>query len=246
MSFEGQTAVVTGGTRGLGRAVSLDLAAQGCRVIAIYKSDEAAARSLLTENARFDGRLSTEKVDVADYDAVRAFWERAETGVQGGVQILVHASGIRRDRVVAMMSREEWREVLSTNLDGTFHMAKYATLHMLSRRYGRIVLVTSPAREHGFEGQGNYSASKAGQVGLARSLARETASRGITVNCVSPGFIDTELLADLDPETRKKHVASVPLKRFGRAEEVAFAVRMLVSREASYVTGSVLDVSGGL
>ncbi|MCK6448637.1 MAG: 3-oxoacyl-ACP reductase FabG [Planctomycetes bacterium] len=245
MSFEGETAVVTGGTRGIGRAIALDLAAQGARVIAIYKSDEAAAKSLLEENGRLGGRLSTEKLDVADYAAVSAFWQKLEE-LPHGVQILVHASGIRRDRVLALMSRDEWRDVLSTNLDGSFHMAKYATIHMSGRRYGRIVFVTSPAREHGFEGQGNYSASKAGQVGVARSLAREVATRGITVNCVSPGFVETDLLADLDSETRKRHTAAVPLKRFGRPEEIAFAVRMLVAREASYVNGAVLDVTGGL
>ncbi|MCE9593583.1 MAG: SDR family oxidoreductase [Planctomycetes bacterium] len=246
MSFEGQTAVVTGGTRGIGRAITLDLAAQGARVIAVYKGNEAGSSALLAEAARFDGRVTAERVDVADHDAVRGFWQKLDETIESGVQILVHGSGIRRDRVLAMMSREEWRDVLATNLDGTYHMAKFAALHMLARRYGRIVLVTSPARDQGFEGQANYSASKAGQVGLARSLARETAARGITVNCVSPGFIDTELLADLDAETKKKHAASVPLKRFGRPEEVAFAVRMLVSREASYVTGTVLDVTGGL
>lgn len=246
MSFQGQTAVVSGGTRGIGRAVALDLAEQGCRVIALYRGDAAAAERLRAESARFDGRLSAEQLDVADHDAVAAFWQGLDERVAGGVQILVHAAGIRRDRVLALMSREEWDAVISTNLDGTFHMAKHGTLHMLRGRYGRIVLVTSPAREHGFEGQGNYSASKAGQVGLARSLAREVASRGITVNCVSPGFVDTELLADLDPDTRKRHAASVPLRRFGRPEEIAFAVRMLVAREASYVNGAVLDVTGGL
>lgn len=246
MSFAGQTAVVTGGTRGLGRAVALDLLEHGARVCAVWKSNEAAARALADEAGRFDGRLTLAQVDVADYAAVKAFWERLDAEFADGVQVLVHGSGIRRDRVLAMMSAEEWRSVMATNLDGTYHMCKFAAQHMLARRYGRIVILTSPARDHGFEGQGNYSASKAGQVGLARSLAREVASRGITVNCVSPGFVETELLGDLDPEAKKRHLASVPLKRFGTPAEIAYAVRALAAREASYVTGAVLDVTGGI
>ncbi len=246
MNFEGENVVVTGGTRGIGRAVALDFLEHGARVVAIYKSNDDAARAFADECARFEGRFELVKLDVADYGAVEKLWQELDAKFESGVQIVVHSSGIRRDRVLAMMSREEWRDVLDTNLTGTFHVAKFAVQHMLMRRYGRIVLVTSPAREHGFEGQANYAASKAGQVGLMRSLARETASRGITVNCVSPGFIDTELIADLDPEVKKRHLAGVPIKRFGTAKEVAYAVRSLCSREATYITGSVLDVAGGL
>jgi len=136
--------------------------------------------------------------------------------------------------------------VIDANLTGSFNVCKFAVLHMLRRRYGRIVLVTSPARDHGFEGQANYAASKAGQVGLMHSLAREVARRGITVNCVSPGFIDTELIADLTEERRKQYLAQVPLRRFGTPEEVAYAVRALCAEHATYITGTTLEVAGGL
>jgi 3-oxoacyl-[acyl-carrier protein] reductase len=246
VSFDGQTAVVTGGTRGLGRAIALDLLERGATVWATYRENEAAARALADECARFDGRLRLARFDVADYAAVEAFWSELEPACPEGVQMLVSNSGIRRDGVLAMMPAEDWGAVLATNLTGAYHMCKFAVLHMVRRRYGRIVLVTSPAREHGFEGQANYSASKAGQVGLMRSLAREVARRNITVNCVSPGFLDTELLADLAPQMRAEHLASIPLRRFGRVEEVAYAVRCLVSREATYITGATLEVAGGL
>ena len=145
-----------------------------------------------------------------------------------------------------MMTEREWSEVLQTNLAGSFHMSKFAVLSMMRRRYGRIVMVTSPAGAHGFQGQANYSASKAGQIGLMRSLAREVGKRKITVNCVSPGFIETELIADLPEEVRKEHLSMVPVGRFGSADEVAWAVLMLCSREASYVHGTTLEVTGGI
>ena len=244
--FEGQTVVVTGGTRGLGRAIALDFLAHGATVFATWNSNEAAARAFADETAQHGERSRTARFDVADLSACQAFWERVAAERPDGVQVLVNNSGLRRDRVLAMMSAEEWRSVIDTNLSGGFHMSKLAVLDMLPRRYGRIVFITSPAAEHGFEGQANYSASKAGQIGLMRSLAREVAKRGITVNCVSPGFCETELLADLPEEVRKRHVESVPLRRFARPEEIAYAVRCLASPEATYVTGAVLDVTGGL
>jgi 3-oxoacyl-[acyl-carrier protein] reductase len=246
VSFAGQTAVVTGGTRGLGRAIALDFLELGATVYSTWHANDAAARAFEDEGRRFEGRARTARFDVADYAACEAFWKRLDGECPDGVQVLVNNSGLRRDRVLAMMSPQEWREVLDTNLTGGFHMSRFAVLNMLPRRYGRIVFITSPAGTHGFEGQANYSASKAGQVGLMRSLAREVARRGITVNCVSPGFCETELLADLPDEVRKRHLESVPLRRFAKPEEVAYAVRSLCAREASYVTGATLDVTGGL
>lgn len=246
MNFESQTAVVTGGTRGIGRAIVQGLLGNGARVIATYQGNEDAANSLREACAAHADRLSLARFDVADYAAVEAFWQRLEVEVAGGVQLLVHSAGIRRDALTAMLPEADWRKVIDTNLGGSFNVCKQAALHMLRRRYGRIVLITSPARDHGFEGQASYSASKAGQVGLMRTLSRELAKRGITVNCVSPGFIETEMLADLAPNKRQEHQASVPLGRFGKPEEVAFAVQCLLAREASYITGTVLDVAGGL
>jgi len=246
VSFAGQTAVVTGGTRGLGRAITLDLLEQGARVHATYQSNEEAARAFADHAAPFGERLQLARFDVADYAAVESFWRGLDEQCPDGVQVLVNNSGIRRDGVLAMLPPADWERVIATNLSGTYHMCKFAVLHMLRRRYGRIVIVTSPARTAGFAGQANYAASKAGQVGLMRSLAREVGKRGITVNCVSPGFVDTDLLADLSPEQKREHLASVPLGRFAEPREVAFAVRCLAARDASYITGATLEVAGGL
>lgn len=241
-----ETVVVTGGTRGLGRAIALDFLERGARVHATYHANAEAARAFADECARFDGRLALHAFDVADHAAVAAFWDELERTEEGGVQVLVNNSGIRRDALLALTTPEDWDRVLATNLTGCYAMCKHALRLMLPRRYGRIVLVTSPAGRFGFEGQASYAASKAGQVGLMRALAREVGTRKITVNCISPGFIDTELIADLPEETRKKHLELVPLKRYGRPEEVAYAVRFLCAPEASYVHGTTLEVTGGL
>jgi len=244
--FSGQTVVVTGGTRGLGRAITLDFLGRGATVYATWHRGEESAAALRDEVGPDTERLRLARFDVADAAAVASFWERVEEECPQGVQVLVNNSGIRRDAALALMPETDWRAVLDTNLTGSFLMSKGAVKHMAGRRYGRIVLITSPAARHGFEGQTNYAASKAGQVGLMRSLAREVAKRKITVNCVSPGFVATDLLADLPEALREEYRRSVPLKRFADPAEVAYAVRALAAREASYITGSVLDVAGGL
>ena len=246
MSFTDQVVVVTGGTRGLGAAMARAFLAEGARVHATYRADEESARSFSESVAAGRERLRLHRFDVSEPAQVQHFWEDLEASEPNGVQVLVNNSGIRRDALLALMSLEDWQSVLSTNLTGGYLMAKHAVQIMLRRRFGRIIFVTSPSGRLGFEGQGNYAASKAGQVGLARSLAREVAKRGITVNCVSPGFIETELIADLPEETRKAYLAGVPMKRFGTPAEVAHGVLYLASREASYVTGTTLEVSGGI
>ena len=245
-ALTGQVAVVTGGTRGLGAAISAALLEAGASVHAVYRSNEGSARSFADRAAAHGARLSLHQLDVADYAAVERFWGGMEAAAPQGVQILVNNAGIRRDAIVGTMSSEDWSSVIGTNLSGSFHMAKFAVQSMLRGRYGRIVFVTSPAGDHGFAGQGNYAASKAGQVGLMRALAREVGRKKITVNCVSPGFVETELIADLPEEKRKEHLAMVPLGRFGKPEEVAWAVLALCSPGASYVHGSVIEVTGGI
>jgi 3-oxoacyl-[acyl-carrier protein] reductase len=244
--FEGQTAVVTGGTRGLGRAITRAFLERGATVHATYRSDEDAARGFADSLGPLGERLRLARFDVASYPEVEAFWERLDTDAPDGVQVLVNNAGIRRDGILATMSPEDWSRVLDANLTGSFHMSRFAVRNMMQRRYGRIVMITSPAGRHGFEGQANYSASKAGQVALMRSLSKEVAKRKITVNCVSPGFVDTELLADLSEEQRKAHRDTIPMKRFGEPEEVAYAVLCLAAREAAYINGATLEVSGGL
>lgn len=241
--FENQTAVVTGGTRGLGGAISLALLEGGARVVATYAGNDEAANAFKERCGAHAERLTLARFDVADYAACERFWD--ERGDEP-VEILVANAGIRRDAVAGMMRIEDWDAVIATNLSGSFHMCKFAVQRMSRARYGRIVLVTSPAGLHGFAGQANYGASKAGQIGLMRSIAREVGKRKVTVNCVSPGFVETELLADLAPEVRAQHLASVPAGRFGAPDEVAYAVLSLCHPRATYIHGAVLEVTGGL
>lgn len=244
-SIQGQAAVITGGTRGIGRALSLAFLEAGASVHATYQGNEDAAtktRELADAHAE---RLFLSRCDVCDPASVEAFWKGLEErGVN--VQILVSNAGIRRDQLLALQKLEDWDAVLDTNLRGSFLMAKHAVPFMLRARYGRIVFVTSPAARHGFAGQASYGASKAGQMGLMRALAREVGRKKITVNCVAPGFIETELIGDLPEELKKEYLAMVPAARFGKPEEVAWAVRMLCDPAASYIHGTTLEVTGGL
>lgn len=245
--FTDQHVVVTGGTRGLGRSMSLSFLAEGAHVHATFAGNEAAAEALAqAAEAQQPGsseRLTCRRFDVSDHDAVEGFWN--EIG-DTHVSVLVNNAGVRSDALLATMSPSEWERVLSTNLTGGYAMSKFAVLNMMRKRYGRILFISSPAGRFGFEGQGNYSASKAGQVGLMRSLCKEVAKRKITVNCISPGFIETELIADLPDDLVKNYKSTVPMRRFGTPEEVASSVLFLASPDASYITGSVLEVTGGL
>ena len=242
--FYDQTAVVTGGTRGIGRAVAEAFLSAGADVICLYGGDEKAADAMRADHENVGG-LRVERLDVADADAVRDFWRGLEKD-EIAPQILINNAGIRRDNVLAMMPDEDWRRVMDVNLGGVFNMCKYAVQAMSGRRYGRIVNLTSPSGQLGFEGQANYAASKAGMVALTKSLSKEVAKRGITANCVSPGFIDTDFIRDLPEDQAKRYKQMVPMRRFGKAEEVADAILFLASRESSYITGSTLEITGGL
>lgn len=244
-SFNGQTAIVTGGTRGIGAAISSAFVRAGGSVVAVYAGDDVAAAAFKASLGDDGSRVALEKVDVSDDAQVTALFDRLRARGQD-IHVLVNSAGIRKDAVLAMMGVDSWRQVLDVNLTGTFLMCKHAVREMMSRRWGRIVNISSPSGELGFAGQANYAASKAGQVALARSLSKEVASRGITVNCVSPGFIDTALIADLSPEQVAQYKAMVPMKRFGTPADVAEVVLFLASDSAAYVTGAVYDVTGGL
>ena len=244
--FSNQTALITGGTRGIGRAISEALLAAGARVVATYVSNEEAALEFRRVNGAHSDRIDLRKCDVADYEQVEALFKTLDGAYKDGIDILVNNSGVRKDSVLAMMKVQDWHDVVNVNLSGTFNMCKFGVLTMMRKRYGRIINITSPCGDFGFAGQANYAASKAGQVGLTRSLSKEVATRGITVNCVSPGFIGTDLIKDLPDNLRKQYLDQVPLKRFGNPEEVAACVLFLASKEAAYVTGSVLEVTGGL
>ena len=245
MNFSNQTVIVTGGTRGIGRGISEAFLKAGGTVIATYAGNDSAAAKMKEDNAQYADCLHTFKCDVRDEAAVIDFYKWIEDKFPK-IEILINNSGIRRDQVTAMMSMIEWNDVIATNLTGTFLMSKHAVLQFMKNRYGRIVNMSSIGGSLGLPGQANYAASKAGQIAISKTLSKEVAKRGITVNNVCPGFIDTELLADLPEEQRKEYAKDVPMKRFGKVEEVAAAVLFLASREASYITGASLEITGGL
>jgi 3-oxoacyl-[acyl-carrier protein] reductase len=243
--FTGQTVIVTGGTRGIGKAISQSFLKAGAKVIASYSSNQAAADQFKQENVQYADRLDLQQFDVASYEEVEKFYKYVEEK-HGSFEVLVSNAGIRKDSVLGMMKEADWRDVINVNLNGNFNMCKFAVMAMMRKRYGRIIITTSPMGKHGSEGQSNYAASKAGQVGLVRSLAKEVATRGITVNCVSPGFIATEFIGDLPEKLQQAYLSMIPMRRLGRVDEVAECVLFLASKEASYVTGATLEVAGGL
>lgn len=241
--FKGQTAIVTGGTRGIGRSIVESFVRAGARVI--IASNEAATEQFWQDNKEFAKDIDVQMCDVSKYEEVEKFFGYVDKEYDG-FEILVNNAGIRKDAILAMMKESEWQDVLNVNLSAIFYMCKFAVMSLMRKRYGRIISITSPSGKFGFEGQANYAASKAGLVALTKSLSKEVAKRGITVNCVSPGFIGTELIEDLPKEQRDAYTSQVPLKRFGKPEEVAACVLFLASKEASYVNGSTLEVTGGL
>lgn len=243
--FAGQKAVVTGATKGIGRAIALAFLDRGATVIGIYGGDGAAAENLARERSGDADRFFLYRCDVSSYGAAAELFGRLEQQFDT-VDILVNNAGIRRDGVLAMMPEEDWRRVVDVNLTGGYIMSKFGVQLMLKQRYGRIIFITSPMAHMGFAGQTNYAASKAGQIGMMKALSKETARRNITVNCVSPGFIETELLRDLPEAMVREYRNMVPVRRFGRPEEVAQTVLFLAGRGAAYITGSVIEVTGGL
>ena len=243
--FKEQTALIAGGTRGIGRAISEAFLKAGAKVIATYLGNDEEAGKFKQANANHSNFLDIHKFNITDYEAVEKFYKEVEVKHKN-FQILVVSSGIRSDSIVGMMKAEDWNRVIDTNLTGTFNLSKLAVQSMMRQRYGRIITLTSPIGKFGFAGQANYAASKAGQVAFTRSLSKEVASRKITVNCVSPGFIDTDFIGDLPEEQKKAYKDQIPLKRFGTPEDVTHPVLFLASKEADYITGSVLEVTGGI
>lgn len=243
--FNEQVVVVTGGTRGIGRGITEAFLKQGAKVIATYASNTEKANAMKDELSEFGNQLYLKKFDVSKRSECLHFFEEAEKEFQK-IDILVNNSGIRKDNLAATMTEDDWNQVIDINLKGTFNMTSLAVLHMMKNRYGRIVNISSVGGKLGLPGQANYAASKAGQIALSKSISKEVGKRKITINNVCPGFIETELIEDLPENLVKEYKTQVPLKRFGTTEEVAHAVLFYASPGASYITGTTLDVSGGL
>ncbi|WP_198971004.1 3-oxoacyl-ACP reductase FabG [Xylophilus sp. ASV27] len=240
--YAGQVALVTGATRGIGAAIAAELAGRGVKVIGTATTDEGAARigAALAAHGGLGVRL-----DVTDAPAVDALVE-ALVAEHGGLQILVNNAGITRDTLAMRMKDDDWDAVLDTNLKAVFRLSRAVIKPMMKQRYGRIVSITSVVGATGNPGQANYAAAKAGLAGMTRALARELGSRKITVNCVAPGFIDTDMTADLPEAQQKALFAQIPLGHLGKPADVAHAVAYLASPQASYVTGQELHVNGGM
>jgi 3-oxoacyl-[acyl-carrier protein] reductase len=240
----GKTALVTGASQGIGRACALALAAAGARV-ALAARNEAKLNEVAAEIATAGGSAAVFALDIASEESIKAC-AKAAIAHFGSVEILVNNAGITRDGLSLRMKRGDWDDVLNTNLTGTFLMTQALLSPMLKARWGRIINITSVVGETGQAGQANYAASKAGLIGLTKSLARELASRNITANAVAPGYIETPMTAVLDEKQRASMMAAIPLGRAGTDGDIAAAVRFLASDDAAYITGHVLDVNGGM
>lgn len=244
-SLKGKVAIVTGGSRGIGRAICLKLAETGADVVVNDISDDQSVQDLLTEIGKAGSRGIFFKADVSRSDQAKDLVEEALRQM-GRVDILVNNAGITRDNLILRMKEEEWDAVLAVNLKGCFNCTQAVSRHMIKQRSGAIINISSVVGIVGNAGQANYSASKAGVIGLTKSVAQELAPRGVRVNAVAPGFIDTEMTRQLPEDYREKLRERIPLGFFGQPEDVAKVVAFLASDEASYITGEVIKIDGGL
>ena len=241
----GRIALVTGGSRGIGSSIARRLAKKGFYVVINYIINESAALNVLEEIENAGGKGKIAGFDVSDFDATQEAIDKIVEEL-GGLHILVNNAGITRDTLILRMKEEDWTDVISVNLNGVFNCTKAVTRVMMKQRFGRIINITSVVGEMGNSGQTNYAASKAGIIGFTKAAARELAPRSVTVNAVSPGFIETDLTRELPEEIRNSYIDKIPLGRFGSPEDITGVVAFLTTDEASYITGEVIRVNGGI
>ncbi|WP_309679050.1 3-oxoacyl-ACP reductase FabG [Polaromonas sp.] len=243
VKFAGQVALVTGASRGIGAAIALELAQKGLKVIGTATSDEGAAK-ISHALAAYPG-CSGQNLNVNDAAAAEALID-AIVKQHGGLQVLVNNAGITRDMLAMRLKDDDWDAVLDTNLKAVFRMSRAVMRTMMKQRYGRIISITSVVGASGNAGQSNYAAAKAGVAGMTRALARELGSRNITVNCVAPGFIETDMTASLPEEQKKALLGQIPLGHLGKPQDIAHAVAFVASPQAGYITGQEIHVNGGM
>lgn len=243
--LEGKIAVVTGASRGIGRAIAIRLAGEGATVVINYNGSKEKAEEVKQEIEGAGGKAAVCQCNVADFDQCQAFIQKVIDEF-GRIDILVNNAGITRDGLLMKMSEEDFDQVIETNLKGAFHTIRFASRQMLRQKSGRIINLSSVVGVTGNAGQANYAASKAGVIGLTKSAAGELASRGITVNAIAPGFIETDMTSVLSEKVKEGAAAGIPLGAFGKPEDVAAAAAFLASDEAGYITGQVLHVDGGM
>lgn len=243
--LEGKIAVVTGASRGIGRAIAIRLAGEGATVVINYNGSKEKAEEVKQEIEGAGGKAAVCQCNVADFHQCQTFIQKVIDEF-GRIDILVNNAGITRDGLLMKMSEEDFDQVIETNLKGAFHTIRFASRQMLRQKSGRIINLSSVVGVTGNAGQANYAASKAGVIGLTKSAARELASRGITVNAIAPGFIETDMTSVLSEKVKEGAAAGIPLGAFGKPEDVAAAAAFLASDEAGYITGQVLHVDGGM
>ena len=245
MEFDDKVAIVTGASRGIGRAIALEFGNRGASVVVNYNQNLPAANEVVRTISESGGEALAHQADVSVFKQADGL-VKAAIEKYGDLHILVNNAGITRDDLIMKMSESDWDDVIQTNLKSTFNCCKAAIRHMLRRRYGRIINIASISGIMGNAGQTNYSASKAGQIGFTKALAREVASRAITVNAIAPGFIQTDIWSTVPEEAQKSLMDMIPLGRVGQPEEIAKAAAFLASDEAAYITGHTLTIDGGI
>ncbi|GBE40352.1 3-oxoacyl-[acyl-carrier-protein] reductase FabG [bacterium BMS3Bbin09] len=244
-SLKDKTVIVSGGSRGIGRAVAMELAREGANISFNFRSSESEAKELEKEIQVLGVKVKGSQVDIKDYDAVKS-WVTDTVSLFGGLDIVVNNAGITKDGALALMSPDNWKEVISTNLDGTFNLTKAAILIFMKQKSGNVINITSVSGVMGMARQTNYAASKSGIIGFSKSLAKEVAAYNIRVNAVAPGFIETDILKDLKEDYMEQMIRKIPLGRLGESVEVAKVVKFLASNDSKYITGQTIIIDGGL